>query len=423
MPTDHEFAPSRSLDEWRQQAMARGQRLIARRRALQLAPAVAALLLLGLFALPPGSGQSQRLRVVAPEPRLSRTPVVSSTTVPTPTTTEKERATGARMGASTSVVGASPRQAASPVGPSSTMNSTMAFSSDRSGQWRIYRLRGADQSPVALTDDKGNATSPDWSPDGKRLAYSYAFGGTASNNGLPSAIYVSDADGSRATAVTTSTSSFPTCGDAQHNSSECWDSTPAWSPDGHHIAFTRSPHKAQLAGCGTGYDGCPTIWIVDVDGPARNEHQVTTGRDPTWTPDGSSLVFSDAFQPSDTCPGCDLGHLFRIGVDSQGRRDLGVTGEAPAFSPDGRHLAYWSSPASVNGGPTVVVADPDGTHGTVVGTGQLPTWDASGVRLAVDVVGRSTSLEFIVVGTHATSPVDTGRPSTANDSSATFVEG
>lgn len=415
MSSDDFFSPSRSLDEWRQHAIARGQRLIARRRALQIAPVIVVLVGLGLLALPDAHHRPERVDVTGP------TPIRTSTTLTPP----PGGSTGTAPGSPRAVGSGSPRGGGrTPTGGRTTpttsaqtpaTTSAMLFSSDRSGTWRIYRLPRGSRTPVAITDDKGNATWPTWSPDGSQMAFAYESGGTATKSGAPSRVYIADADGTHVTAVTTPMTSSATCGDVQGGSNACWDSSPAWSPDGRHISFTRSAQHTKFAGCGPAYVACPTVWVVDVAAAGKGlERQVTTGRGPTWTPDGSALIVSDTYQPSQTCPECDDGELFRVGATGGNRVDLGVIGENARFSADGRHLVYWSSPGSIGGDPNVVVSDADATHGVVIGTGMVPAWDGDGTRVAV-VSGSPNTISLIVVATHAVEAVDTGRPGAAND--------
>jgi uncharacterized repeat protein (TIGR01451 family) len=105
----------------------------------------------------------------------------------------------------------------------------------------------------------------------------------------------------------------------------------AWSPDGTHVAFWRSPLRCHLQ-CGV------TGELVVVDADGENATVVANdAREPgvDWSPDGRWLAYiSDG-------PGG--GDLFVTNVDGSGRRLLVALpgGEGvPSWSPDGRRIAF-----------------------------------------------------------------------------------
>jgi len=143
------------------------------------------------------------------------------------------------------------------------------------GAWTRSRLtvsavdgRGAR----ALTDSTASWFNTAWSPDDKRIAASRLDPAQAL------AVWVLDADGAHARAVTTFADSV---GRAQ------W---PAWSPDGKRLAvqvgrYDRNDHSRDRS----------DIWVIDlVNGSATN---LTPGDDPwldetpSWSPDGKTIVF------------------------------------------------------------------------------------------------------------------------------------
>src|SRR5947207_10327745 len=106
---------------------------------------------------------------------------------------------------------------------------------------------------------------------------------------------------------------------------------PAWSPDGHSIAFVRRSEQGDW-----------DIFIANADGSGVRE-LVHPGRDdfqPAWSPDGSQLAYDDYAR------GRDLGQIDVVKVEGSGRRKLtdhdsyGDSPYAPEWSPDGQWILF-----------------------------------------------------------------------------------
>jgi Tol biopolymer transport system component len=108
-----------------------------------------------------------------------------------------------------------------------------------------------------------NGEYPDWSPGGRKIAFDHMF---APNDWD---IWVVSADGSEAKPLV-----------AWRGSQE---QGAAWSPDGQWIAF-QSTRGSQ--------DGVPHIWVTRADGSDARQLTSAIGKRPSWSPDGSQVLFT-----------------------------------------------------------------------------------------------------------------------------------
>lgn len=143
---------------------------------------------------------------------------------------------------------------------------TIAFCSNRSGNWDVWTVTRNGTDLRRLTTYGGDEISPTWSPDGSMLAFTLW-----SPRARRWEIWTLDVEqpGIRR---------FLTYG-----------MFPTWSPDGKQIAFQRARQR------GTRWF---SVWTVDlVDNEARHPTEIAYRADaaciaPRWSPDGSSLVYA-----------------------------------------------------------------------------------------------------------------------------------
>lgn len=219
---------------------------------------------------------------------------------------------------------------------------------------------------------------PRWAPDGTRFTYVYR-GNSFSD------IFVTDVENRAPSRLTNSQSRILDDND--------WNFHPTWSPDGRQIAFTSDAST-----------GSPTLWLMNADG--TNRRPLPTGIASlesvdhiSWAPDGGSLAI--AFF-TDRGPSQVARLPLPTGGAANGRPAATVltaaavlTGAAvltslpggamdPAWSPDGRWLAY----AARDGrGVDVYVMRPDGSGATrLTNAGarmaRAPEWSPDGRSLA-----------------------------------------
>ena len=199
---------------------------------------------------------------------------------------------------------------------------SIAFASDRGGNWDIYLMDANGGPAVQLTHDRTHDLHPSFSPDGKRLVYC-SFGertgqwemvvididNPATKQYLGHGLFPqwSPADdtivfqrarerGTRWFSIWTV--ELNTDGEAGSPTEIAWSSehaciTPSWSPDGSAVVFcTVGDPEADSQG-DQPLDS--DVWLVNVDGTGRT--RLTTGRfanlQPTWSADNTVYFVSN----------------------------------------------------------------------------------------------------------------------------------
>lgn len=216
---------------------------------------------------------------------------------------------------------------------------------------------------------------PDWSPDGRRLAYERRGGrddpaeprdgqsgdGRAELAPPPRQIWLAEADGRSLGAI------YGGAGKAGY--------MPIWSPVGERLAFFE-PNLRALAILDGGATGTTLPW--------------GGGLLAGWSPDGTRLLVTEGQETA-----ADLARTVVRVLDGVGdaARDLTppeASDRMPAWSPDRSVIALVRSDRTGSG---VWVADPDGQAARPVATGRpweylKPSWSADGRRLAFVRVPR-----------------------------------
>lgn len=217
---------------------------------------------------------------------------------------------------------------------------SLAFSSWRTGYQDIYLLfpyGGAPMQSLTRGTPEKQSWLPAWSPDGSKIAFTSSRDGNAE-------IYIMNRDGSGVQRLT------------NHPSI---DSTPTWSPTGTQIAFTSER------------SGNPQIYIMNADGTGVERITNESHADrPTWSPAPlNEIAYSSR---------SGAGNIIKI-FDFANRNTRPLTdavgnNESPAFSSNGRHVAFVSSRA---GREQIFTIHRDGTglrQITRAGNNRYPHW-------------------------------------------------
>ena len=220
----------------------------------------------------------------------------------------------------------------------------IAFSSLRDGNTEIYVMNALGSGVTRLTYKDDFDSFPAWSPDGRRIAFhSYRDGNWD--------IYVMNADGSGVTRLTYSRAA---------------DGYPAWSPDGRRIAF------------GAGRDGKWEIYVMDASGVIRLTYNDAHDGGPAWSPDGRRIAFVSERDGND--------EIYVMNADGTGVTRLtykDADDSFPAWSPDGRRIAFQSKR---EGRWDIYVMNADGSGQTRLTYNDVddfsPAWSPDGRRIA-----------------------------------------
>ena len=137
----------------------------------------------------------------------------------------------------------------------------IAYVQTRDGNSDIYTVDTDNGTQTPLTSDASLDRQPSWSPDGTKIAFD-----RGSPTGTPRQIFVMNADGTGATALTT-------VGD---------NTDPNWSPDRNQIVFTSNR------------DGNREIYVMNADGTGQTRvtDDAAFDADPAYSPEGDRIVFT-----------------------------------------------------------------------------------------------------------------------------------
>jgi TolB protein len=154
-----------------------------------------------------------------------------------------------------------------------------------------------------------------------------------------------------------------------------FDTTPAWSPDGKWIAFERELEE------GTQNSGSRTIWKIRPDGSGLR--QVTPSNPlqdrgfPAWSPDGKTIAFT-AFDDLDYTDAS----IYTIDPDGKNLRLLTDDGGYPSWSPDGKRIVFSGFSHEPKGEPDLYVMNANGSHRRRLfkapGADYYPSWSPDG---------------------------------------------
>ena len=227
----------------------------------------------------------------------------------------------------------------------------IAFSSNRSGRWHLYLMNADGRGITQVTDGPGNDMHPSFSPDGTRLVYSSLSASAPAGGGGGEQWQIYTIDLVSREQKLIGPGLFP-----------------AWSPrkDRDVIAFQKTRARgSRWFSLWT----CELPHVGDGEATAPTEIAVSSNAalvSPAWSPDGRRLAFASIVDPAQTRNGKPQGQqdIWIVDTaDGSNRRRLTdgtATNLTPCWAVDNRvyfvsdrsgHECIWSQPASMPATP------------------------------------------------------------------------
>ncbi len=192
-------------------------------------------------------------------------------------------------------------------------NGRIAYVQNVNGTSQVFTMgpNGTDRRQV--TNETAGAANPDWSADGRSLAFD--VGGTR--------IAVTDPNGGGERLL-----------DAGANMVD-----PSWAPNGRTLATSGVDYTPQ------GQIEDTSVYTLDAGGSGLHT-RLFDGSDADWSPDGNWLLYRPTPATTDFCPG-----IYAVHPDGSGERHVVDSypdgagacsggGSDPSFSPDGKKVLY-----------------------------------------------------------------------------------
>lgn len=238
----------------------------------------------------------------------------------------------------------------------STSTGLYVINFDGSGLMRLLTVNPKEMSiPSSLA----------WSPDGKQIAFTGAFGQDMDvlrqyDLAFHALLYVIDTSGENLHRVTPTPLALY-----------------AFSPDGKRFLFQSSYEDPRHKGKEVWKSSA--IYVVNADGTNQKRLTPVEGLDsfPRWSPDGSEIGF-ESREKGQT-------HIYFMYPDGSGKRRLttsDTSDSGPVWSPDGKEIAYALSRPGTSA--SMYLINTDGTNERHIADNARPmAWTPDGSRLLI----------------------------------------
>lgn len=224
--------------------------------------------------------------------------------------------------------------------PITGLTGKIVYTGSAQSNYDIFVMDADGSNQINLTNDSVFDETPDWSPDGSKIAFKRA-----------GYIHIMNADGSGLHRLT---------------NNQFLESAPAWSPDGTKVLFNATDK----------------IYLTNADGSNQIMLPVTVGYTPRWSPDGTKILFADGIALS-------ASRIWVMNADGSGQTPLTAAGSScvsPKWSPDGTKIVFLKDGAFSR----IYVMNPSGGNLTQLSEADLhqsPAWSPDGTKIIYSLRG------------------------------------
>jgi TolB protein len=241
-------------------------------------------------------------------------------------------------------------------------DSSILFSSNRSGNSEIYIKNPDDTTWINLTKNGANDNWPALSPDEKKIVFQSTRSGKLD-------VWIMDKDGSNPRRLTTRPDS---------------DYLPVFTPDGKSITFTSWRTESRDE------DRAPHIYIMNADGSAQRrlvERNMGTSSSVSWHSSGSRLIFAGKTDGNSA----EIFEADKNGNIINQLTNANLYSGSAEYSPDDSKIVYYQDDGTTS---KIMMMNSDGTGNTVIvaeGKNYYPHWSPDGSWITYSKVVPGTN--------------------------------
>jgi Tol biopolymer transport system component len=261
---------------------------------------------------------------------------------------------------------------------------TLFSAAGAAGLASIVTVAGSPSTTIQLCPHGkwcGENVSFAWAPGGRRVAYSLdEIGGNSTFIGLHVLNVRSGRDrripeGAPKTATITNGTTWRVYANKMQHRVGCFPAAElAWSPDGSSLAYICGPDQPSPIA-----RGVYQLEVLKLRGSGHTTVPTGSAFWPSWSANGTRIAYSSNLHPTPDS------RIYTVALDGSHRRLL-ASGAAPAWSPDGRTIAYQTTCGIRLVTPSGRDVTPTATAKAcgAIGVSGPPVWSPDGTQLAVE---------------------------------------